>query len=529
MASKKTTAAKPKGSTESFDYDAAVTTNRRKAPRTKLAAEHIILPQAKRKKVTATVQDQVRNVSVAAWAVRRHLDYVSKFRFQFRTGNEALDKLVNRLFDWHARPRNFDIAERFGREEMFRMFESEKVTAGDAAIAKLANGKMQAIESDLIALPTDGRWNKTNGRYDPVPKKVARSVNKDTGVVMDPKAPGRVAEYCICNRGDTGKGLAFDHLESARNVIFDAYYTRFSSQVRGVSPLTTAINSIQDLYEGVDWNLAKAKAHALFGIAIMRDYATAGSDQEEIDELGAVAGITTGADENKTGASESEGGTKSVSSSLQQYQPDQMMLLDMETRGRVDTIESKNPSSEFQAFTELVLRLVFLALDIPFTAFNSRASNFSGLIADQNMYDVSCKWKREKNGWKRQEYSDWLIERAWDDPEWQLREAANAAGISRLREVQAEAKWVPSGSPWLQKLQEVQGDIKAISVGLDNPIDACKRRGTDFFENIRKTADAYRFAEEHDVPLMIGEPGQATVEESEGKSNETEGDGNEQD
>ena len=138
MAARRKAASTPPAAAVRLDYDATKTTGRRRAPSTSVVAEHVMLPDSKRKKLLATVQDQQRNASAAAWMIRRHLDYVSKFRFQFRTGKDALDKVVNRLFHWHAQPRNFDIAARFGREEMFRMFEAEKVTAGDAGMIKLS-------------------------------------------------------------------------------------------------------------------------------------------------------------------------------------------------------------------------------------------------------------------------------------------------------------------------------------------------------------------------------------------------------
>ena len=516
MAARKSKAP-PKQATK-LDYDAIKSTGRRRAPQSgMIRAEHVVLPESKRLKLLATVQDQVRNASTAAWMVRRHLDYVSRFKMQFRTGNEQLDRLVNRIFHWHAQPVNFDIAGRFGREEAFRMFEGEKVTGGDAALLLLNDGHIQAIESDLIAYPKQGKYNRDRKAHDPVDKDVADRVDKATGLVMDEDRPGRIAEFCICNRGRDGRTVAFDHLEPSENVLFDGYWTRFSSQVRGVSPLSTSVNAIQDVYEGVDFNLAKAKVHALFGIALMRDYGGPTSDNEEVAGWGGASGIRTGADENAEDAPETDGGTKQIATSLQELKANEMMMVDMDLKGRIDTIESKTPSSEFREFQELVLRLAFLALDIPYTAFDSRSASFAGMIADQNLYEVSCKWKREKNLWARQRYSNWLLARAWNDPadEWGLVEVAQRSGIFSLRDLQEQVEWIASGFPWLQKLNEVQGDIKAISIGLDNPIDACKRRGTDYFKNIDKTAEAYAYAQERGVPLMIGEPGQTSVGEVE--------------
>lgn len=510
-AKQSTLAASPKGEPTALDYDAVSDKGRRRAPSNKLAAEHVILPNSKRRKMLSTVQDQQRNASLAGWMVRHHLDYVSRFKLQFRTKNEALNKLVSRIFDWHARPRNFDIAGRMGREETFRMFEAEKVTAGDVALIKLANVKMQAIEADMLAFPTNGKKIAGNpGQYAALDEKELALIEKETGAVMDPSAPGRVAKWCICNRGWDGKSICFDHIEDSENVLFDAYYTRFSSQVRGVSPLSSAINSLQDLHENFEWALLKAKVHSIFGVAIMRDYAGAGTDQEEIGMMGGASGITTGADENLAATEANEAGTKAVSSTLQKLTPDSMLMVDLESKGRIDTIESKTPSGEFQSFSDMMIRVVMLALDIPFSAYNTGDSSFAAMIADQELYEVACKWKRDKNKWVRQDYSDWLLEQCWNGKlGFPLRAVAEAAGFKHLRDLQEEVEWVPNGTPWLQKANEIEGDTKAIAIGADNALDVCKRRGGDFFENIDKQAQAEAYAKSKGVMLFKGLPGQS--------------------
>jgi capsid protein len=507
-----------------FGYDAVKETRRRKAPQRRIAAESVILRASDRKKLLATAQNQQRNSSLAAAMVRKHLDYVSRFKIQVDTGDEKLDALLLRIFRWHARPENFDIAARLGREEAFRLFELEKTVSGDAALLKLSTGHLQAIESDLIAYPKNGAYNHETKRHERLDTELLEGVDKDTGCVMDTERPGRVAQYCICNRLPDGKDgdISFDHLEDAENVIFDAYYSRFASQVRGVSPLATAINAIQDVYESIDYNLAKAKIHALFGIAIMRDYAGNSGMGEAINPLQGALDAATGDGE----PTEELAGR--IRAAREEMRPNDMLMLDMETSGRIDTIESKTPSAEFRDFTETVIRIALLALDIPYSAFDSSKSTFAGLIADTNLYEYSAQTKRDKNRWKRQEYSDWLLEREWHDPDsaWRLREAAARAGVESLREIQGCIEWIPAGTPWLQKIQEVEGDMKAISIGLDNPVDAARRRGGDVFENIRKTARVYAFAKEHDVPLTVGLPGQTVIEEEGAAETEKQDDAN---
>jgi len=126
---------------------------------------------------------------------------------------------------------------RFGRDEFFRMFEMEKVVCGDAAILKLPDLKMQAIESDEITKPSD------------LPVGLTTAL-KDCGVQVD--SLGRPVAYCICSRGRTETRTSSIHMEPTDNVIFDAYWTRYKSQYRGVSPLSTAITTVQDLHEGFE-------------------------------------------------------------------------------------------------------------------------------------------------------------------------------------------------------------------------------------------------------------------------------------
>jgi capsid protein len=461
-----------------FGYNATEDKSRRQAPKTRVYHEGEILTKYSRLKLQATAQEQVRNHSLVAWMVRKHLDYVSKFHVSFRTGNKQLDALVNRIFRWHGAPRNLDYGRRFGRDELFRLFELEKVVCGDAALLKLPALKLQAIESDLIA------------KGDGAPEGV-----NDSGLVMD---NGRVLQYAICNRGANGATPTHDHLEPADNVIFDAYWTRFSSQFRGVSPLSTAINMVQDIHEGLEYNLVKAKMHALFGIALTRD-------SDGSSELGGASGATA----------ETASATATATDTHLDINPRAVNILDLKPGDDAKILESGTPSTEFVEGSFLFIQIAMLALDIPVTAFDSRRSSFSARIADLNEYEVSCDSKRTKNRYVRQEYSDWVLATIWNTPDspWKLGDIADRAGMT-LRDVQESVEWIPAGSPWLDKYRQIQGDQLGIDIVLDNAIDACRRRGVDVFDNIDKQAEVIAYAKLKGVPILSGSSGQRTVEEA---------------
>jgi len=506
-----------------FSYQAVQDKARRQAPKTRIYHEGEVLPPKLRRKLQATTQDQARNISLVAWMTRKHLDYVSKFHFSFRTDKPDTDKVVNRIFKWHGAPRNLDYLGRFGRDEMFRLFELEKVLCGDAGLLKLDDLKLQAIESDLIAKGTD------------IPEGI--KVN-NSGLVVD--ATGRVLKYAICNRGENGATCKFDHAEDAANVIFDGYWNRFSSQFRGVSPLSTAINMVQDIHEGFEFNLVKTKMHALLGVAIMRK-------AEDDGNVGTASGAktitpwvaeahdwvaydycsyggklyvcqtaysTTTASVFATDLAAGYWSEDTTDTGLD-LNPRAINMLDLNPGEDAKILESATPSSQFVEGSYLFIQIAMLALDIPVTSFDSRRSSFSARIADLNEYEVSSDAKRTKNRYVRKDYSDWVLATIWNDSSspWQLRKIATADGMA-LRDIQEASEWIPSGSPWLDKYRQAMGDELAINMMLDNSIDAARRRGGNVFENIDKQAIVIKYAAEKGVPMVSIKAGDRTVNEA---------------
>jgi capsid protein len=478
-----------------FGYNAVQDKNRRQAPQTRVKAEEEVLNKSKRTRMLATAQDQMRNLSLVAWMVRKHLDYVSSFHVSFRTEKEPVDKLVNEILEWHGAPQNFDFLGRFGRNEMFRFYELEKVVSGDAGLLKLNDLKLQAIESDIIAkgaLPTNATERQ---------KADHEKVN-DSGLVLD--TDGRILQYAICKRGKNGAKPIFDHLEDRSNLIFDGYWSRFSSQYRGISPLSAAINTAQDVSEGLEWNIIKAKLHALFGIAIMRKSPDTG-------DFGGAGGAT----------SETQGAAATDAQTELDLNPRAINILDLEQGDTTNILESKTPSTEFVNSTYLYIQIAMLALDIPITSFDSRRSSFSARIADLNEYEVSVEYKRDKNRHARKAYSDWLLSEIWNNPasEWRLAQVVQRNDMT-LTQIQNAVEWISLGAPWLDKLKQVMGDGLAISLGLDNSIDAAQRRGSDIFKNIDKQKQVLHYAESQRVPIATVSTTQRTVEEVLGESDD---------
>jgi capsid protein len=133
---------------------------------------------------------------------------------------------------------------------MIRLTELQAVLRGDCGLLKIATARCRA-SSDRIRNPL-GTDNVT-------PDWVH-------GVKIDDA--GRAKAYAIHKRQIWG-WFTLDRIVGAQNLILHGYYDRFD-QVRGISPIVTALNPLRDVYEASDLALAKAKVEQLFALAFYR-------------------------------------------------------------------------------------------------------------------------------------------------------------------------------------------------------------------------------------------------------------------
>ena len=453
------------------DYDAAKTSNKRKPGNPHLKHEDEQLYGTDRKRLTGTGRSLARNFSIVAWAIRKHLDYVTQFEFQLRTENDTLNKQVEQLMREWYRPNNCDVAGRHSFPKIIRMTEARRTVDGDMFLMKRSNGRLGAVEGDLISTPskteTGERW------YNGV------RVNND----------GRALQYGLHQRTNNG---GYDWVRNVRaaNMFQHANYERFD-QVRGISPLSAAYNSFQDVYEGIDYALAKMKVEQLFAMVI---YSNSPSG--------------TG-DHTRTGD-----GSYSVDMGQGPVK------LEMDNDDRAEFLKTDNPGSNTQEFLHTVLGIALKALDLPFNFYDESHTNFFGSRAAWLLYDRSCNSKRQDVQELLRKITVWRLQLWIMDGTIQLPAGAT------IRDLNFE--WVPRGMPWWDPSKEIDGDIKAISAGLDNPYRVCKERGRGEFEdNVDQIARAQEYAASKGVTLSYAmevpqEPAEPEPEQPEVSEDEEE-------
>lgn len=446
-----------------FGYDAVDSEGKRRPATGILRSEDAELPPDKRRKLVSQAREMHRNFAVAGWMIRRHLDYVSTFNFQAKTQSPDHNRLIERRVANWSQPAGCDIAARHSLADIIRMTELRAVLDGDMGLYKIRDGRIQGIEGDRIRTPLNGLPANLD------PRTVVHGVRTDDA--------GRALAYCICRRSrasdfaPSGIDMQLERIVPARDLILHGYFDRFD-QVRGISPLAPAMNALVDLYEGLDYALAKLKVTQLFALALYR------GDPTAITE--------TAADGQDYG---------------QVQLGKKPFILDMDPGDRAEFLEPKNPSNEFQSFTQLMIQLTLKCLDIPYSFFNESFTNYSGARQALLQYDMAAAIKRRRVQYVLDQLTAWRLMLFIEDGE-----------LPAIPEEELAWEWVPAGMPWIDPLREVQGNIAALSAGLTSRTNILREQGRDIVDVLDQLAEENRLLQERGLPTGLN-PDNALIRE----------------
>jgi capsid protein len=182
------------------------------------------------------------------------------------------------------------------------------------------------------------------------------------------------------------------------------------------------------------------------------------------------------------------------------------MKLEMDPGDKVETIESRTPSEEFQNFTQLEMRVILLALDIPFSLYDSDRSNNNAMRMDFRQYIDSARKKQIKNRRVLNGITSWKLQQWLVDGTLTLDEFNRAKWL-----------WQPSGTPIFDPRTEIEAFSTEISTGLNSRTNIARERGLDQRQIFRDLAAEEKTIADLEIKgITIGQPGQATLNESEG-------------
>jgi capsid protein len=443
-----------------FGYDALEPAGRRKKISRTVYREDHHFQGNKHRGLQESASDLVRNLSLAGWMVRRHLDYVAQFEFHGRNDDEGINRQIEQLMLEDSRPARSDVSGRFGREKLFRLAEARRVLDGDTVLVKLRDGRLQGIQADLIQDPSR-------------PPQGEQWIN---GVLINDF--GRPLAYGVHKRSGYTR-TEFARRVNANNLIHYGFFDRYAAdQVRGVSPLVSALNPLRDVYENFSFALAKAKVSQLFAMAFYRDSPDSVMPVEPDPDQGNI---------------DSDGDSIEEPRGFQAFMKSDTRYIDLNPGEKAEVIESKQPSTEFQNFTQLVMQVALKSLDIPYSFYDESHTNFFGSRAAWLHYERSCKDKRDDQIEMRRNYTQWKLQN-WIASGRLILPAS-------MRQTDINFEWVPRGMPWWDPSKEINGHIAAIKAGLDTPQRICRATGTDYFDNVDAISKALQYASEKGVPV----------------------------
>jgi len=418
--------------------DATDQTGKRRRPRGKVRALDDEFPDNKRRDATLTARNVSRNFESAAWAIRKHLDFVSKFGFSMRTGIASFDRDVEGFVDWWARPANFDVSGRHGLAKSIRLAEQMACIDGDVHFLKIATGRIQAIEGDRIRTPDKTRDNEFS---------TDRTFNG-----IETNGAGRPLRYALHARERGAGGLVFDKWLPARRVFSHGFWDRFDQQ-RGVSPVLAALNRYQDVYENFDYALARSKVAQLFGLVFFRDATETG-----------MGSAPTGEDTSGDGDPDKFNvklGTRPL-------------IFDLDPGEDAKFLENKTPAIEFQSFTSTMIATALKSLDIPYSFYDESVGNFFGNKAALTLYLQSARDKRDALKELLRRLTLWRLRLAIEDGDVILPRSIQTLDALRF-------EWTPAGVPWFDP-RDIRGDLDALDGGLTTREERRRERFGDSWE-----------------------------------------------
>lgn len=434
------------------------------------------LRQNQRRQMTTGTRDLQRNFTIAAWMIRKHLDYLTSFSFQPKTGIEAVDQQLKEFMEWWELPGNFDAAGRHGRRRFLRLVEARRTLDGDCLINRLADGRLQGIEGDRIQ--TDGGVPFGELNIDPM-----KVVN---GVYLNDN--GRAISYMVFRRPYNAIGLLWDKVVPARFSDLVGYFDRFD-QVRGISPLAPSINGLRDIYENFDYALAKAKISQLFAMAFYRE------SSEELGQIEPDPSDAPGTD------------TDDVPLSSLNCEPAPRydinfgrgpMVLDLDPGDKAQILQDQTPSEQFQHFTQSMIMVALKALDLPYSFYDEAHTNWVGQRQANSQYMLASAVKQADLRDLLDRWTQWRFGLAVADGDIKLPKGTTARDL--------KWDWIATGIPPVDPVKEITADVAEINAGLSAPQIKCHERGVNFYDIIDMRAEAEAYAKGKGVILSTAGP-----------------------
>jgi capsid protein len=157
----------------------------------------------------------------------------------------------------------------------------------------------------------------------------------------------------------------------------------------------------------------------------------------------------------------------------------------------LNVVESKTPSSVFPTYSELLIRMIGVAVSLPYEFLfldfskGSYSSSRAGLIQAYRTFRAEQQWLTSRK-----------MQRLWN---WRIAKAVKAGEISRPPVVNGVSEWykVEWSYPefaWVDPQSEAQSKMLEYNMGATTLTDICQQKGKDYDDQLEIKADEIRKA-----------------------------------
>jgi capsid protein len=169
----------------------------------------------------------------------------------------------------------------------------------------------------------------------------------------------------------------------------------------------------------------------------------------------------------------------------------------MDPGDRVGVIESKTPATEVTNFLKLIIHIALKSLGIPYSFFDESFTNFYGSRGGLIQYLKSVKARRADLSECLDQWTKWRFGIAVADGELKLPRGKDFDFL--------QWQWIPDGVPWWDSVKEARGAAMSIAMGASSPQQECQAIGSDFYQNVKETSEAIKYAETLGVDLKFAD------------------------
>ena len=401
------------------------------------ADEDRLVPQTDRDKVLARCHDLRRNNPVVSGAVDRIVNNVigSKIRLQARTSSEEWNKEAEQwMADWSCA---IDPSGRTSLTEACKLTCGAKLYDGENFHAPTKEGFVDMIEAERVR---------------------PSALVGDKAYQLDPRT-GRVTSWRVHDRDVNGSFLGKHNEQWVSGVIHCRHRWRVD-QIRGWPVLAVVANTASDLHEINVAQLKKNKMGALAAWVYKKGASGNGLKPRNTDLV------------------------NSAGQPLSRFNEGQ--IYEIEQGSDLTPFLNNQPGAEYAPFVELNLRLIGMALGLPYEfllMYFGGSSFSSSKTALLQAYKTIEEWQE----WIETDYikpvTAWRIAKAIKD-----RELPPAPVDKRGVSEWAKWEWQRPGVEWIDPVGAIMGEMQEVRIGATTMYDVCAKRGKDAEEVLRQNA-----------------------------------------